>query len=757
MGFLAKSDNTDLLTHSKKVSEAAQEILIHSIKNNKFQNEVDIVNNASLLHDIGKCTTSFQLYLKSGKETPKFKKNSFSHNQIGWAFLSKHLNISDNKKRNIILDSVYWHHGVKNYDRVTDSIIYDDIIHINNTDINNMKEYLISALGEEFYKEYDDNDNDILTPMYFSKNQDDTNIYETNVKKILVRSCVIGGDRFVSKFTNDELLLINIQNEISDSINRKNKTKITTTKYDNTPRYDTQINIVTQTKKTTIINAPAGFGKTLLGLMWGITKNDKKIIWVCPRNMVAESVYESVILELKNINIELSVELYLGGEIKKSNTSLTEQFESDIIITNIDNLLFTSTKNNMMNLSYIVNTANVIFDEYHELVTSGSIMSLFILMMNMRHKKLNSDTLLLSATPIPTLNHLWEGVQFDKTTFLPNENEHYDAAHNKKYSFNITDDVDLSDNNTITIFNSISESQKLYSNNTNSILLHSKFETDKRSKQFNLLYTLYGKSSKRNSKKTNIIGTHIIQASLDISANILNESVISPQATLQRIGRCDRWGDYNKQSKINIFKLNSKSELAAKKNLYDIDLSNKWFNNIIKYGGTNVTLNDIYKLYNDFNIINEQDIKKYVKMLYEASKNTIYGIYPIKYIGKKQTKLEKMKASSNLLRSNGNEIFIICENFKGGFSEAFNQQIYSSVDVDFHEDLNYAHRMGKDMVRMKDDRFDYSYINKRTKKTLDRFRREAKWSNRPYIRYDIMYHDKYGIIGKKLCESIDLI
>jgi CRISPR/Cas system-associated endonuclease/helicase Cas3 len=44
------------------------------------------------------------------------------------------------------------------------------------------------------------------------------------------------------------------------------------------------------------------------------------------------------------------------------------------------------------------------------------------------------------------------------------------------------------------------------------------------------------------------------KASLDISFNDLYEDILSPQSTLQRIGRCDRFGNCIGESVINIIK-----------------------------------------------------------------------------------------------------------------------------------------------------------------------------------------------------------
>ena len=127
MNFIAKSDGIDLYQHSKYVEEAALEILKQSVDDFKYNKYKNIISIASLLHDIGKCTKSFQKYLLTSKST-KFK---YLHNQIGWAFLSKHLIIDDIE---LILDAVYWHHGVMNNDITNDDILES----LNNDDINNM-------------------------------------------------------------------------------------------------------------------------------------------------------------------------------------------------------------------------------------------------------------------------------------------------------------------------------------------------------------------------------------------------------------------------------------------------------------------------------------------------------------------------------------------------------------------------------------------------------------------------------------------
>lgn len=67
-------------------SEIANKILIDD------NNIKEIVRISSLLHDIGKICEDFQKLLKNIKKESKSK---YRHNEVGWAFLSKYLNLNN--------------------------------------------------------------------------------------------------------------------------------------------------------------------------------------------------------------------------------------------------------------------------------------------------------------------------------------------------------------------------------------------------------------------------------------------------------------------------------------------------------------------------------------------------------------------------------------------------------------------------------------------------------------------------------------
>lgn len=738
--FISKSDNTPLDIHSKYAAVAALKILKDNTSEYHYNKNKLIIKLASYLHDIGKCTEKFQAYLINGTVNDF----DFYHNQTGAAFLAKHLILNKSDKRKV-LNLVYWHHGVLN------TSTYDEIYStLSQADIKNMFEYVKNILGESYLSLEPIYDEDFTTPSNYFKSGENAS---ENIDIILLRSVVIGGDRLVSKFKHEELNNKDIDLEINKSLSKSHTINLGSTVYDGSDRYEEQKKIVSLCENTTIINAPAGFGKTLIGILWGI-RNNKKIIWVCPRNMVAESVYESVNNELKSLNLlDVSVELFLTGDIKKHNRNfdLTESFTSDIIITNIDSFLFTTINNSKLNYLYLTNDVNVIFDEYHELVTNSGIMSLFIYLMKIRHNILNSKTLLLSATYLP-INFLWDGER--KTKILPEEYKHFNAAHNKNYVLNIVNKPVIN-YNSLTILNSISLSQEYKIKTKAKYLIHSKFEQKERDSQFNKLISLYGKNSERNKPKNWVIGTHIIQASLDISFSSLNESILSPESTMQRIGRCDRWGDYENICSINIFKSKEKSEIETIKHLYDEVLNNLWFDYISQFNGQVLNLNDLYHLYDNFSVENKIKIISFISKMYENSKKNMSNIYPVKYL--KNKNINYYTTSANKLRCSDNDMFVIYQKNDGTFTELFTHTLYNrnNISKEFNEPSNILLYMKKIMLKMNDNRYDYSYLtNKKNKSqkdkiTLDDIREKAKKSNTPYIRFDCVYIPELGVVKVK--------
>lgn len=745
--LIAKSSGIPIDEHSSIISKNSLLFLRKMSSDEDYKRFEHRVKYSSLLHDIGKLTTNFQRYLLG-----KIKKTGlkFRHNEIGWAFLSKYLS-DDFVDKDYILNIVYWHHGISNQmEKHTDRDILSDI---NDESINNMLEYLISCVGEENINEDMESDDSIRAPLFYpSDGPLKKNLHQLQ----LARSIVITSDRVSSDMTSESDVKDSV---IDDYFNLKKEVKITETKFDGTPRFEKQKSIVDEANGTTIIKAPAGFGKTIMGVMWSF-KYNKKVIWVTPRNTIAESLYLSVIEEFENLNINPTIQLILSGEIKHTNNDDLGMYDADVIITNIDNFLLPNFNNSIMDASSLLLSSTVIFDEYHELITDAPLMSLFVGIMRTRHRLTRASTLLLSATPVPC-EHLWDTLS-NKTVVLPNKETHYPAVHDKHYLIKVTNEKQYikPNTNTLVVKNTISSSQKGKMEGEYSLLLHSSFIDEKKEEDFRSLIHGYNKRSEINPNKSNVIGTHIIQASLDISFNNLFEDVMSPQSTLQRIGRCDRFGNCEGESVVTIIKelpdgyndSTIRSEASIKSLLYNKNLSDMWFDFLSDYNNARMTLDELYVVYNDFNRIYEVEIKRYIQSRFDESTRLLSKIHPFKVKEKKRDD-KVMTAGSNKLRSVNSEVFYIVEHEDGkSWVGPFTKQIIRDFKNEFNETGNIMRRMVKTMEKIRnsnDERFEYNDIIDSKKVAIEDIRDRARKSNTPYIAYDRYYDDELGIIIKK--------
>lgn len=741
--YLAKSTGEKLYEHSNKVAEFAVEIAKRILPSTSDNIKIiEKINRAAKSHDIGKIC--IQEFLKTGKKC-NYK---FSHHEMGAAFLYKFLLLDDG---NFIRNAVYWHHGINN--EMNADFFQTVLDTISSVHIEEMKSYFTEIIGEKIAD--GSKTQQKKTPKYFIDDDDCTYINNLNT---VFRACIISADRIVSRLTDENLYNTkSVEKHVDDYLNKSEKMTATLNPYVGQKRFITQEQIVDSIKTTTIINAPAGFGKTLIGLLWSI-KSDKKLIWVCPRNTVAYGVYDSILIELEKFGINNSVELYLTGEVKKSNWNNTNGFESNIIVTNIDNYLNASINNTHLEKLFLIMSADVIFDEYHELACDKALFTCFLNIIQTRHRFSKSKTLMLSATP-KQLCYKWDTDTLT-TTILPGKYMHYKAAHIKKYKINVVEEEinPIKGQNNLVILNSIREAQLKFVELDFDLLIHSKFDAPEKEILYKKIFDEYGKNASRTLGKMDIVSAPVIQAALELSFLNLWESVLSPEDTLQRIGRIERWGDYNETPTLNFVKITSKSEVAMKRLLYTEELSDLWFDCLKQYNGKELTLDEIYVIYNNFSRDNEAKIKKYIDNMENESLKTLTTIYPNKYTSKNKTDI--LTAGGNKLRTSTFELFFIVkmhdsDEWVGPFSTA----IFNSVDEDFDEDSSTFTHISKTINKLKtDSRFDYKKMLTKPKLkflTLDKIRKYAKTSNTPYLRFDVLYHKVIGIFSIK--DKSDLI
>lgn len=762
--LLSKSSGVNLIKHSKNVSFVS-EFIGEQILKNPTEKEKRIIKIGGLLHDIGKCVDEFQKILKNENKKTGFK---FLHNEIGWAFLHKYLNTEHlNVNSEMIINMVHWHHGILNSMNTTSS---DEILdEIGDENIMLLKHILIDLMGDNSVLKTPRNKK--MSPLFYKKEDD---YEEYNEFFSILRTCVISADQIVSNLEKNDIDLTITQDNfknilppiISSILNKKENIIIEKPFEFDEDRFITQKEIINNCENTTIVKAPAGFGKTMVGLLWS-TKNNKKTIWVTPRNVVAKSVYQSLINEINILQISVNVELFLtGGEIYENNhNNSLPQFSSDIIVTNIDNFISPTISEQISDRLFLIHTANVVFDEYHEFVTDLPIFASFVNLMRSRHMYTNCETILLSATPIKIWN-FWEGGI--KTKILPNVENHYFPIHDRKYLIRVINELnhDLVGSDII-LYNSIFESQLKKSKTPNSILFHSEFEEVEKNEIFKSVMEKYGKKSEMVNNKPTLIATLIAQASLDISGLRLYDSLMSPETSIQRIGRLGRFKkDYNEQLTYTLFRPQSKSEKYVVNNIhYDEDLSELWYNEMLKYNNQYLTLSEIYQIYNDHIKKHEKIINKFLKTKYNISIDILSQIYPRRNFFEKSSE-KNIKADSNKLRSIGTEIFYTTREYDvqkrekiNRYVTPFSTPIRKSFGDDFGEDGNIFGKLMKSIKHLndqKDSRFDYNKILKMKKLNIDILRKYSKFIKTPYINFKKVYVKGYGLIDENRLGLLNL-
>lgn len=708
-----------------------------------------------LTHDVGKAVNTFQEYITDQFDfivddcKPNF--NGPYHHEISW-LVCQHFdsvfkfNFDQNSYRKIVLNSIYWHHGQPIDDKfeVRDSCSKISEM-LTNEDFIVVRDYVAFLFGVELTNNLDDV-KDVKTPKFF----EDSTI-DINAKILTVRSILISSDRFVSSLTPEQFeRLSNDFDMYIESYFYNNFQKIS---YSCPEHYDINRFKVQEicaldslNSKTVVSKSPAGFGKTLQGLLRNFNSGGK-LYWVCPRNAVANSVYYSILQELKSLNVNISVELFLTGERKESFNATSEVCSSRIIVTNFDNIFNPFYKNNYAGKAFDVLNSDIIFDEFHEIVNDEAIFAMFGSFMYSRNVLQNKKTFLLSATPM-SMDYIWSRKE-SNTTNLPSNDKHFKSFHNKKYEIKFLKDKALAPldlERSLYKFNSIKDTQNNYQNGH--ICFHSNFTDDHFKERFDLLYQYFGKNSDKEYRQ-NVFSAPIIGASFDISFDSAVIYPESPEADIQVIGRVNRWG---LEDNIILYMIQPDSrERSNKKSLdvrYDYNLTNLWYDKLkARFENVEFNLDELYNFYNEFNLENKNQLKDYLDNNLSNSLGKLSKYYhPIKY--PVDSKFEKTNGKS-LRNSDGQYNIVVREN-NNWMHEAF------SLDfVQFQGLLKDNTQEVKDLKKIIKNtlgncpEFDYSSTSRslRNMKELGQ-KKILNWAKNPMTPFPInswTYNNKTGL------------
>ncbi|MDF2953872.1 MAG: CRISPR-Cas type I system-associated endonuclease/helicase Cas3 [Thermodesulfobacterium sp.] len=328
-----------LESHLKEVMENGISILRRNLKE-KFPVKEEILKAGFFFHDVGKSEISIQKALYEDKKSP------ISHTHLSviffyaWLrdFLKKDLyELLQDEKLRIISFSILSHHSAPH--RELENNIFSQIL--------NKK----IVIAKEIF--------DILKKYKFTLSED--------TLKDTYKKFIEGYKENIYEFRFDSILTPKLRKNFSFFYNALVKgdwysairTEIPRVKpafeiidpkvflYPNKSKFHKYIYNTKDFKENILLELPTGFGKTFLGLAYALKTKRNKILYTLPVTTIIEDVYEN---SLKKYIDENQLEWYTSkylvlkslkkGDLEESAYLEAKYFEKSIIITTLDQLLF---------------------------------------------------------------------------------------------------------------------------------------------------------------------------------------------------------------------------------------------------------------------------------------------------------------------------------------------------------------------------------------------------------------------------------
>ena len=648
-----------LKDHSEAVAEKARALAVSLSGDEKLGN---LLHAAGLLHDAGKATSHIQDYFSGkidGDPSPY-------HSEIGWMWievqkdrLKEYLKItgaipddfgSAEKCADILSKAVFYHHARHIiYDSKHNAVNPADALSKNcETYVKEInRSYADEAFGMKF--EDDVTFESRAVPDLISAGQN-TEAPRYDGLLYFVRSVLIQADHLVSGKADPVSVFPVV------GIPAKPE------KWDSS-RYETSVGMVNTILaddgvKNHVINAPAGFGKTTVAYLFALGSK-RRTVMACPTTAIARSLYKSV-TELETLfGTSVGVELVYGGKRQESTVSGAScKISVGVIDTFVGTLVKGKNMGNAIEGSdlcaYDILSANAVFDEYHELLDSNALFALFVNIMSARTWIVkDAKTVIMSATPVDLKCVIPKMIIGENTRYYPEYGAFYHPQHTVKYTMDIVDSVPESlPPDTFAIFNTVREAQRHISGK-DTICHHSLFCKSDRERNERSLFSHHG--AFRDSEPVSVSASPIMQASVDVSAANLYESTRWFADTVQRVGRCNRWGK-NDSASVHFYFSPDPTENGSR--IIGSPESEKISKRIIagwralvreKIGnGKSETLEWLYQLYFDFCRCNP-DLRAFIKACYTEGRAHLTALVPHIYkhqSDKKEISVDGLRGSA---------------------------------------------------------------------------------------------------------------
>ena len=582
-----KKENISIYQHNQDLLNILQQLQsIINLNTHTFNSLEKTIN----YHDIGKIILEYQNRFNNNTNNNTKNKNKIAIRHEILSALSKELTLQEKL-------SILTHH--KTFNEIIK--IIDNILLYDKDEFENSLKYIANIINENV-----DNIEKLISELYFNEK-----IFK-NKNSILHKGILNYCDHIASAKIKNIDINLNINNLI----------------YENLTSVQQKAKNINQ---DIIIFDSTGSGKTEASFYWADNlqneNKSRRIFYILPYTASINAMYKR--LKEKDLSVGMvhsKAQYFLQKELEFNNYNLFKKYIKQITVTTIHQIKkpFFACKYYEMMLAMYSN-AIFIIDEIH----CFDIKELSILITSLKYLKDNYNiNICIMSASIPTniLNLIKSELNINNILKPTIEENNKNIRHKIKYvNRKIEDDIDFIINNVnknkkiLICVNKVTVAQKLYkllkTNNyikDNKIkigLIHGKFNTKDREVI----------ESKLNDLDI-LIGTQVIEVSLNIDYDVLFTDLAPIDCLLQRFGRINRKRNPTELKKIYIYENDD---------IYDKVLMDK----------TKMQLEKIIQ--NEKGVIDENKVQEYLDNVYD-------NLDIIEYSNRKtymERKLDELKVS----------------------------------------------------------------------------------------------------------------
>lgn len=331
-------------------------------------------------------------------------------------------------------------------------------------------------------------------------------------------------------------------------------------------------------RRHVLLRAPTGAGKTLAVLMPFLLKQPeigaRRLIYTLPLRTLVQSIHAEAAEHAKRFGKTASIQ---------TGAQPDDPFfdKSDIVVTTYDQLLSGylcgpySLSARLHNMNAAVVAGNlIVFDEFHLMDPSRAFLT------GIHCLKTFGDSTLsvwMTATATSPLCDYLKS-ELDAAEISLDESELQAVYHGRDLKRTVhkvnrplhaTDILDHPSKRVLVVVNRVARAQKLYrqvkASGREAILLHARFFAGDRERQRLALQESFGEGA---TGPAIAIATQVVEAGLDISAEVLLTELCPMNALVQRAGRCARFE--GEQGEIFVF------QVESPKPYEEAELNNTW-------------------------------------------------------------------------------------------------------------------------------------------------------------------------------------